>query len=81
MHWNQIKPILAGRGKESIEEVQEARPWLSIIQDVSAESLMTKTMMRGRGGSIVYTDKWREYDSLIFCDCKPLNINHCFKFK
>jgi transposase len=48
---------------------------------VSAESLMTETVKRVRRGSIVYTDKWRGYDSLMFCGYKHLNIDHRYKFK
>jgi transposase len=33
------------------------------VKDVKAESLMNETMKRVRRGSIVYTDKWRGYDS------------------
>jgi transposase len=54
---------------------------VSIVQDVSAESLMTETVKRVRRGSIVYTDKWRGYDSLMFCGYKHLNIDHRYKFK
>jgi len=48
---------------------------------VTAESLMTETVKRVRRGSIVYTDKWRGYDSLMFCGYKHLNIDHRYKFK
>ena len=54
---------------------------VSIVEDVSAESLMTETVKRVRRGSIVYTDKWRGYDSLMFCGYKHLNIDHRYKFK
>jgi len=54
---------------------------VNIVQDVSAESLMTETVKRVRRGSIVYTDKWRGYDSLMFCGYKHLSIDHRYKFK
>ncbi len=54
---------------------------VSIVQDVSGESRMTETVKRVRRGSIVYTDKWRGYDSLMFCGSKHLNIDHRYKFK
>jgi transposase len=54
---------------------------VSIVQDVSAKSLMTETVKRVRRGSIVYTDRWRGYDSLMFCGYKHLNIDHRYKFK
>jgi len=63
--------ILERRGKVSV----------SIVSDVSAESLMTETMKKVRRGSIVYTDKWRGYDSLMFCGYKHLNIDHSHRFK
>jgi len=54
---------------------------VSIVRNVSAESLMTETVKRVRRGSIVYTDKWKGYDSLMFCGYKHLNIDHRYKFK
>jgi len=54
---------------------------VSIVPDVSAESLMTETVKKVRRGSIVYTDKWRGYDSLMFCGYKHLSIDHRYKFK
>ncbi len=54
---------------------------VNIIQDVKAESLMTETVKRVRRGSIVYTDRWRGYDSLMFCGFRHLSIDHSFKFK
>jgi len=63
--------ILERRGKVSV----------SIIGDVSAESLMTETIKKVRRGSVVYTDKWRGYDSLMFCGYRHLNIDHAHRFK
>lgn len=54
---------------------------VSIIPNASAESLLTETVKKVRRGSIVYTDKWRGYDSLMFCGYKHLNIDHRYKFK
>jgi transposase len=53
----------------------------STVEDVSAWVPITETVMRGRRGSIVYTDKLRGYDSLMFCGYKHLNIEHRYKFK
>jgi len=63
--------ILERRGKVSV----------SIVRDASAESLMMETVKKVRRGSIVYTDKWRGYNSLLFCGYKHLNIDHRYKFK
>ncbi|MFN3654220.1 MAG: IS1595 family transposase [Candidatus Nitrosotenuis sp.] len=54
---------------------------VSIIQNVSADTLMGETVKKVRRGSIVYTDKWRGYDSLMFCGYKHLSIDHKYKFK
>ncbi len=54
---------------------------VDIVNNVSAETLMNGTVKKVRRGSIVYTDKWRGYDSLMFCGYKHLNIDHRYKFK
>jgi len=54
---------------------------VSIVKDVKAESLLGETVKKVRRGSIVYTDQWKGYDSLMFCGYKHLNIDHQFKFK
>ena len=54
---------------------------VSIVTDVKAESLLSETVRKVRRGSIVYTDKWRGYDSLMFCGYRHLNIDHRYKFK
>lgn len=54
---------------------------VSIVTNVKAESLMSETVKKVRRGSIVYTDKWRGYDSLMFCGYRHLNIDHRYKFK
>lgn len=54
---------------------------VSIIPNASADSLIHETVKKVRRGSIVYTDKWSGYDSLMFCGYKHLNIDHEHKFK
>ena len=54
---------------------------VSIVPNASAEALMTETVKKVRRGSIVYSDKWVGYDSLMFCGYKHLNIDHRYKFK
>jgi len=54
---------------------------VSIVKDVSAESLMKETIKKVRRGSIVYTDKWKGSDSLMFCGYKHLSIDHSHRFK
>ncbi len=54
---------------------------VSIIKDTSAETLIHETVAKVRRGSIVYTDKWKDYDSLVFCGYRHLNIDHRYRFK
>jgi transposase len=54
---------------------------VKIVKDVSSETLIQETVTKVRRGSIVYTDKWKGYDSLMFCGYRHLNIDHGYKFK
>jgi transposase len=63
--------ILERGGKVSVE----------IVKNVTADTLMNETVKKVRRGSIVYTDKWRGYDSLMFSGYKHLNIDHRYRFK
>lgn len=54
---------------------------VSVVRDVTGQSLLNETIRKVRRGSIVYTDKWKGYDSLMFCGYKHLSINHKYKFK
>jgi transposase len=49
---------------------------VKIVKDVSSETLIQETVTKVRRGSIVYTDKWKGYDSLMFCGYRHLNIDH-----
>lgn len=42
------------------------------IRDVSAQSLLKMTVKTARRGSIVYTDKFRSADALMFCGYRHL---------
>lgn len=63
--------ILERKGKVSVD----------IVPDVSAETLLQSTVKKVRRGSIVYTDKWKGYDSLMFCGYRHLRIDHKKEFK
>jgi len=54
---------------------------VSIVPNASAQALLNETVKKVRRGSIIYTDQWKGYDSLMFCGYKHLNINHQHKFK
>ena len=44
---------------------------VTVVQDVSAETLLNLTLKTVRKGSIVYTDKFRSYDGLMFLWLSP----------
>ena len=50
------------------------------VKDVTAEILLNLTVKTVRRGSIVYTDKFKSYDSLMFCGYRHLRIDHGKRF-
>ncbi len=55
--------------------------YVDVVKDILSETLMQEKVKKVRRDSIVYTDKWRRYDSSMFYRCKHLNIDHKHKFK
>ena len=49
---------------------------VDVVKDVSASSLLNMTIKTVRRGSIVYTDKFRSYDTLMFCGYRHLRVDH-----
>ena len=49
---------------------------VEVLPNVSAQSLLNLTVKKVRRGSIVYTDKFRGYDALMFCGYRHLRIDH-----
>ncbi len=49
---------------------------VEVIKDVTAQTLLNFTVKTVRRGSIVYTDKFRSYDSLMFCGYRHIKIDH-----
>ena len=49
---------------------------VEVLPDVSAESLLSMAVKKVRRGSIVYTDKFRGYDALMFCGYRHLRVDH-----
>ncbi|MDP7416407.1 MAG: transposase, partial [Desulfobacterales bacterium] len=52
---------------------------VTVVPD-KAETLIGLTVRTVRRGSIIYTDKFRSYDSLMFCGYRHLKIDHNMKF-
>ena len=53
---------------------------VTVVPNVTAETLIGLTVKTVRRGSIVYTDKFRSYDSLMFCGYRHLQVDHQKRF-
>lgn len=53
---------------------------VTVVPDVTSNTLMSLTVKMVRRGSIVYTDKFRSYDSLMFCGYRHLKVDHNRRF-
>jgi len=62
--------ILERNGKVSVD----------IVKNVSAKTLLASTVKKVKRGSIVYTDKWRGYDSLMFSGYRHMSVDHQKRF-
>lgn len=51
-----------------------------VVPDVTAETLLGLTVKTVRRGSIVYTDRFKSYDSLMFCGYRHLKVDHSKRF-
>lgn len=59
---------------------RKGRVWVQPVKDVTAETLLDATVRKVRRGSLVYTDKYKSYDSLMFYGYRHLKINHSKHF-
>ena len=53
---------------------------VEVVKDVSARTLIDLTIKTVKRGSIVYTDKFRSYDSLMFCGYRHLKLDNKKRF-
>ena len=53
---------------------------VEVLKRVTAESILNLAIKTVRRGSIVYTDRYRGYDALMFCGYRHVKIDHkkCF---
>jgi len=49
---------------------------VSVVPNVTADILLDLTVKKVRRGSVVYTDKFKSYDSLMFCGYRHLKVDH-----
>lgn len=66
-------PVFGILEREGVVKVQ-------VVPDVTAETLLNMTVKIVRRGSIVYTDKFKSYDALMFCGYRHLRIDHRKRF-
>jgi transposase len=59
---------------------REGKVKVDVVSDVSAGTLLGMAITTVRRGSIVYTDKYRSYDSLMFCGYRHLKVDHSKRF-
>ena len=62
--------ILERRGRVSV----------TVVPNVTAHTLLQETVKVVKRGSLVYTDKYRGYDTLTFCGYRRLAVNHSKQF-
>jgi len=53
---------------------------VSVVPNVKAKTVLGLTVKTVKRGSIVYTDKFRSYDSLMFCGYRHLIVDHGKRF-
>ncbi len=59
---------------------QQGKVVVEVVPDVSVETLVELTVKKVRRGSIIYTDKFRSYDSLMCCGYRHLKVDHGKQF-
>jgi len=53
---------------------------VTVVPNVTAKTLINLTVKTVRRGSIIYTDKFKSYDSLMFCGYRHLKVDHGKRF-
>lgn len=53
---------------------------VEVIKDITAQTILNLAVKTVRRGGIVYTDKFKSYDSLMFCGYRHIKIDHKKRF-
>lgn len=56
------------------------RAYVEIVPNVKVETLLDITVKKVRRGSVIYTDKYKAYDSLMCCGYRHLSVDHFSRF-
>ena len=59
---------------------RDGRVCVEVVPNVKAETVLALAVEKVRRGSIVYTDRFQIYDSLMFCGYRHLKIDHAVHF-
>jgi len=59
---------------------RQGRVNVEVVPNVKAETLLHLTVKKVRRGSIVYTDRYKSYDALMFCGYRHLKVDHSIRF-
>ena len=71
---------VGGRRKGNRGRGAGGKVLVTVVPNVTAQTLIGLTVKTVRRGSIVYTHKFRSYDSLMFCGYRHLKIDHGKRF-
>lgn len=55
---------------------REGRVFVEVLPTTRARDVLALTVKKVRRGSIVYTDRYRSYDALMFCGYRHLRVDH-----
>jgi transposase len=55
---------------------RDGKVCVEVVPNVRAETVLTLTVKKVRRGSIVYTDRFKSYDALMFCGYRHLQVDH-----
>jgi transposase len=59
---------------------RHGRVEVSVVPNCSARALLAATLKTVKRGSLVYTDRWKGYDTLAFCGYRHLRVDHARAF-
>jgi transposase len=59
---------------------RRGRVAVTVVPNVTAQTLLQETVKVVKRGSLVYTDTYRGYDTLTFCGYRRLAVNHSKRF-
>jgi transposase len=54
---------------------RKGRVTVEVLQDMNPEAVLNLTVKKVKTGSIVYTDKYRTFDALMFCGYKHIKVD------